>query len=57
MLLETNLIDGLFGARPRGPSHSQKPFTSLRWRFGLARDFKPGQHEAEIDGYMLANAG
>jgi len=32
------------------------PDSLARWRFGLVRNAQPGQHEAQIDGY-LGNAG
>ena len=32
------------------------PESLARWRFGLVRNAQPGQHEAQIDGY-LGNAG
>jgi len=39
-----------------GHRHSRTPVHKARWRFGLVRNPQPGQHEAEIDGY-LGNAG
>jgi hypothetical protein len=39
-----------------GHRHSRTPVHKARWRFGLFRNPQPGQHEAEIDGY-LGNAG
>jgi hypothetical protein len=36
MRLETNLIDGFFGAQPRGPRHSRRRSTRLAGASGLS---------------------